>query len=77
MQFNIHEAKTQLSRLAERVLKGERIVIAKSGKPCVDLVPHNPHEQPRQPGRYKNQIVIKDDFDDVNTEIQTLFEGET
>ncbi|MDZ7808907.1 MAG: hypothetical protein U5L11_00655 [Arhodomonas sp.] len=38
MQVNIHQAKTQLSRLAELVSKGEKVVIAKAGKPYVDLV---------------------------------------
>jgi prevent-host-death family protein len=38
-QVNIHQAKTQLSRLLERVAAGEEIVIAKSGKPLAKLVP--------------------------------------
>lgn len=76
MQLNIHEAKTQLSKLAERVLKGERVVIARSGKPCMDLVPHRSTEQRRKPGRYRDQIWIADDFNDADTEIQALFEGE-
>jgi len=38
-QVNIHQAKTQLSRLLERVIAGEEIVIAKSGKPLAKLVP--------------------------------------
>lgn len=37
---NIHEAKTHLSRLLERVEGGERIVIARAGRPIADLVPH-------------------------------------
>jgi prevent-host-death family protein len=37
---NVHEAKTQLSRLLERVEAGEQITIARAGKPIADLVPH-------------------------------------
>lgn len=39
MQLNVHEAKTQLSRLLERVEQGESIVIARNGKPVAELVP--------------------------------------
>lgn len=39
---NIHEAKTHLSRLLEQVAAGERIVIAKAGRPVADLVAHRP-----------------------------------
>ena len=40
VNVNIHEAKTHLSRLLERVAAGERVVISKAGKPVADLVPH-------------------------------------
>jgi prevent-host-death family protein len=40
MQLNVHEAKTQLSRLLEMVEQGESIVIASNGKPVAELVPH-------------------------------------
>ena len=39
MEVNIHEAKTQLSRLIERALKGEEVTIAKAGRPLVRLIP--------------------------------------
>ena len=59
-QVNIHQAKTQLSRLLERVAAGEEIVIAKSGKPLAKLVPFR--EVVRQPGRLKGKIKIGRDF---------------
>jgi len=59
-QVNIHQAKTQLSRLLERVAAGEEIVIAKSGKPLAKLVPFR--EGVRQPGRLKGKIKIGRDF---------------
>ncbi len=39
---NIHEAKTQLSKLIDRVIAGEDVTIAKAGKPLVDLVVYRP-----------------------------------
>ena len=77
MQLNIHEAKTQLSRLAERVLKGERIVIARAGKPCMDLVPHNQSSEPRKPGRYRGQIHMDSNFYEADESIRAMFEGDS
>lgn len=54
VQVNVHEAKTQLSRLLERVRTGEEIVIAKAGKPCARLVPLDPPRQ-RVLGRYRDR----------------------
>ena len=54
VQVNVHEAKTQLSRLLERVRTGEEIVIAKAGKPCARLVPLDP-PPPRVLGRYRDR----------------------
>lgn len=58
---NIHEAKTQLSKLLERVAAGEEIVIAKNGQPVAMLVAIVP--KARVPGRMKGQIRIGRDFD--------------
>ena len=60
---NIHEAKTHLSRLVERVAAGEVIVIAKSGKPVAKLVPYLTDDSPRLPGSLRGKIDIADDFD--------------
>ena len=51
---NVHEAKTQLSRLLERVQTGEEIVIAKAGRPCARLVPLEPPPE-RVLGRYRDR----------------------
>ena len=59
--FNVHEAKTHLSRVLERVAAGEEVIIAKSGKPVAKLVPL--HEGERRPGRLKGRIRIAPDFD--------------
>ncbi len=54
IMVNVHEAKTQLSRLLERVRAGEEIVIAKAGKPCARLAPLEPPPE-RVLGRYRDR----------------------
>jgi len=62
---NVHEAKTHLSRLLNRVAAGEEIVIAKGGKPFAVLVPLGGlAAQARKPGSAKGRIVVREDFDD-------------
>ena len=61
---NIHDAKTQLSRLLEQVQSGEDVVIAKSGTPIVRLVPYvAPRRKIAPPGAIAGEIWIADDFD--------------
>ena len=55
-QFNIHQAKTQLSRLVERAVHGEEIVIAKAGKPVAKLVAFDPKRE-RKPGLVKGRLT--------------------
>ena len=62
-QFNVHEAKTHLSRLLERVMKGEHIVIAKAGKPVAVLSPISDIPARRTPGIDAGKVVISPDFD--------------
>ncbi|MGH2367352.1 MAG: type II toxin-antitoxin system Phd/YefM family antitoxin [Chloroflexota bacterium] len=77
MQVNIHEAKTHLSRLVERVAAGEEVVIARSGKPIAKLVPYAEELQPRVPGSMAGKIWIADDFDaSLPPEILAGFYGE-
>ncbi len=59
---NVHEAKTQLSRLLERAHAGEEIVIAKSGEPYARLVPLDIQTPKRQPGTLQEFVEISDDF---------------
>ena len=60
---NVHEAKTHLSRLLNRVTAGEEIIIAKSGKPVAALVPLGAAVKARKPGSARGRVVIGDDFD--------------
>ena len=59
---NVHEAKTHLSRLLDRVHAGEEIVIAKNGKPFARLVPIGMGKAERKPGTLKGLVQITDSF---------------
>ena len=67
MQVNIYEAKAQLSKLIETAINGENVVIAKAGKPIVDLVPHQDHRSlpAREPGGYKVNMEAFNEADDT------------
>ena len=71
----MHEAKSQLSKLGEKAWAGENVVIAKSGKPYLDLLPHKEDHEPREPGRFKGQIAIPADFTETSEEVIETFEG--
>jgi prevent-host-death family protein len=72
---NIHEAKTNFSKLIEAVLHGEEIMIAKAGIPVARLVPIAPNVIKRKPGALKGKIKISADFDKpLPDEILNLFE---
>ena len=74
VNVNIHEAKTHLSRLLERVAAGEHVVISKAGKPVADLVPHRSARVVF--GGLKSEISYDDDaFADVDPDIQRMFYG--
>ena len=60
---NIHDAKTHFSRLIERVLLGEEIVIAKAGRPVAKLVPITPEARDRRPGSAKGEFIVPPDLD--------------
>ena len=75
MLVNTHEAKTNLSRLLEKVAAGEEVVIARSGKPIAKLVPYR-EPQARRLGGWRGQVRIAPDFDDLPDELLALFQGE-
>lgn len=72
MEVNIHEAKTHLSKLLERVALGEEIIIAKAGTPVARLVPIHPAKT-RVFGSAKGEFTVPDDFNEADSEIARLF----
>jgi len=76
MVVNIHEAKTHLSRLLQRVEGGEEITIAKAGVPIARIVPIELSAATRQLGIDRGLVWVADDFDAPSPEIEALFEGQ-
>jgi prevent-host-death family protein len=77
---NIHEAKTQLSKLIDEASKGETFIIAKAGKPVVKVTALGAPigAQVRRLGFMAGQISVPDDFDQMGKEeIERIFGGGT
>lgn len=74
---NMLEAKTHLSRLVERALRGEDIILARAGHPLVRMVPLPTDKAPRRPGgALEGKIHIGPDFDELPEDIAAAFRGE-
>jgi antitoxin (DNA-binding transcriptional repressor) of toxin-antitoxin stability system len=71
---NSYDAKTRLSRLIDRALAGERIVIARAGRPLVELRPYRP-APPRRGGRWKGRVRIARDFDAPLSDLERAIYG--
>jgi prevent-host-death family protein len=74
-QVNVHEAKTQLSKLLDRVAAGEEVVNARHGKAVAKLSPMKQELPPRRPGALKGKIWIADNFDEFDQELEEMFYG--
>jgi prevent-host-death family protein len=73
---NLHEAKTQLSRRVDRAAKGESFIIAKSGKPLVEVTPLDAPTgaEVGRVGFTSGQCSVPDEFDRMGSaEIERLF----
>jgi prevent-host-death family protein len=76
--FNIHEAKTQLSRLVDQAANGKPFVIAKAGKPLVKVMALDAPAAPQRLGFLTGEIDVPDDFDTMGAEtIAALFGART
>jgi len=73
---NVHDAKTHLSKLLDRVAAGEEVVIARNGKPVARLSGVTGEVPPRQPGALKGKIWMAADFDAFDGELEALFYGD-
>ncbi|HWX45011.1 MAG TPA: type II toxin-antitoxin system Phd/YefM family antitoxin [Solirubrobacteraceae bacterium] len=69
----VTEAKTQLSRLLERVGAGEEIVIRRGQRPVAKIVAYVPERKRRIPGDLEGQIWMSEDFDEPDEELERLF----
>ena len=77
--INIHAAKTNFSKLVEQVLAGEEVVISRSGKPVVKVIPYEENTPPKQKttrcgGQWTGKIWFAPDYDESDAEIQKMFE---
>jgi prevent-host-death family protein len=72
-RVNVHEAKTQLSRLLEEVEAGERVIIARAGQPVAVLGPYKAAVRRRRLGLFAGQVAIHDDFDELPPDIAAAF----
>ena len=73
IQSNLHEAKTHLSRLIEKALEGEEVIICKAGKPLVQIVPCGQKRKKRTPGGWEGEVKISKDFDQLPDEFMEHF----
>lgn len=60
---NTHDAKTHLSKLLDRVAKGEEFIIARAGKPLARLVGYHAEDRDRTGGQWKGLVRVAEDFD--------------
>ena len=75
-QFNIHDAKTNLSRIIERVEHGEEIIISRAGRPVAMVVPLPGRVQRHGRGSLRGRLVLAPDWDsdEVNEAIAADFD---
>jgi len=72
--YNIHEAKTHLSKLLEQVRKGDEVLVAKAGKVVAKIVASSePLKKPRQLGTAIGMGTVPADFNDPDPELEALF----
>ncbi len=75
--INIHAAKTNLSKLIERVEQGEEIVISRNGKPVAQVVPYADNDvkitKPRQFGQWTGKVWYAPDYDEADALIEKMF----
>ena len=74
-KVNMHEAKSQLSKLGKLAWEGEEIVIAKAGQPYLRLEPYRQRLQERQFGGYEGQFWMSPDFDEPDEDLMDLIEN--
>ena len=69
----VQEFETNLSRLVDRVVAGEEVIITRAGEPVAKLEPYSVEAKLRVPGRLRGKLVLFDEFDKADEEIEKLF----
>jgi prevent-host-death family protein len=74
-QYNIHDAKTNLSRIIDRVEHGEEIIISRAGTPVAKVIPLHPRASRTKRGSLAGRLVLTDDWDspEVNAAVADDF----
>lgn len=75
MKVNMHQAKSQLSKLGKLAWQGEEIVIAKAGEPYLWLTPYRERMEKRKMGGLEGQFRMSPEFDDDDEEIIGFIEN--
>jgi prevent-host-death family protein len=70
---NIHQAKTELSKLIAAVENGEEVVIAKAGKPVAKIISYSTSDRKRTGGQWQGRVSIAEDFDQLPADIAAAF----
>jgi prevent-host-death family protein len=70
---NIRRARSQLSRLVERAMEGEEVIIARAGQPMLRLVPIRSNASPRLGGQWRGRVRMAEDFDSLPDDIAAAF----
>jgi prevent-host-death family protein len=70
---NLHDAKTNLSKLVELVAKGEEVIICKAGHPVAKLVAFRKKKKTRKPGAWQGKVKIAKDFDTLPSDFMEYF----
>ena len=73
--INVHQAKSQLSKLIARAIKGEEIIIGRAGTPVARLTAFDVAQKPRTPGLLRGKIKISKDFDEMPAGLLKYFKG--
>ena len=74
--YNVHDAKSSLSRIIEEVLAGQEVVIARAGKPLIDLTIHRPSIARPKPGFMKHLIKVNDSISEDELWAPEPFKGD-
>lgn len=74
--YNIHEAKTNLSKILANLAETGEVIIGKAGKPIAKLIPYEDNKKPRKlGGDWEGKVWMSDDFSDECDEINEMFYG--